>query len=322
MKHQLRTVRYLFSGIAIILTLILLGCNPAQVVPVPSPSPVLATPPRASADAVRVGILGIRSAVAVTGQYGALTTYLSETVDRPFTLIPLNQEDQFTKVEQSNLEFVFSNPLAAVQIQRLYDTQFLATISRPQTGTKFSGLIVVNAESDIETLDDLRGKRGACVAFQTAAGGCNFQIFHLRQHGLDPYTDFSSFTETGSQDNIVLAILNNTVDVGFIRTGQLERMVDEGLVADMDEIRILDRIEDDYFYPHTTRLYPEWPFAALTNTDPELVEAVKTALLNIPPDHPALQTARANGFITPEDYTPIDELIEDLKLRGWDAKPD
>ena len=46
-----------------------------------------------AADAVRVGILGIRSAVAVTGQYGALVDYLSQTVGRPFTLIPLNQED-------------------------------------------------------------------------------------------------------------------------------------------------------------------------------------------------------------------------------------
>jgi ABC-type phosphate/phosphonate transport system substrate-binding protein len=312
---------YFLTSLMLLAILLLAGCNPSQAGISPSPVQTAATRVPVSADAVRVGILGIRSAVAVTGQYGPLVTYLAESVGRPFTLVPLDQEDQFTRVEQNNLEFVFSNPLAGVQLRRLYHTQFLATLSHPETGTEFGGLIIAKADSDIQTINDLKGKRGACVAFQTAAAGCTFQILHLRQHGINPFTDFSSFVETGSQDNIVLAVLNGTVDVGFIRTGQLEKMVSEGFITSLEEVKILDQADDDFFYPHTTQLYPEWPFAALPGTDPELAAAVQTALLNIPADHPAMAAAGANGFVPPLDYTPVDNLIETLQLRSWDAKP-
>lgn len=270
-------------------------------------------------NAVRVGVLAIRSAVAAQAQYGPILAYLEKTLGRPFAFVPVTQEDQFTQVEQGNLDFTFNNPLAAVQLRRLYGTQFLATISYINTGPEFGGLIIVRKDSGITTLEDLRGKRGACVAFATAAAGCNFQVYHLFERGIDPYTDFSSFTEIASQDNIVLSVLNGTIDVGFIRTGQLERMVADGTLLNLDEITILDQAQDNYFYAHTTALYPEWPFAALSTTDPALAEAVRQALLAIPADDPAMVNLNAVGFVGDVDYSSMDTLIETLRLRSWDA---
>ena len=251
-------------------------------------------------------------------RYAPLLAYLTETVGRPFELVPVSQEGQFTEVAAGELEFITHNPLAAVQIQRLYNTMFLVTHHRPQTGAKFSGLIVVRQNSDIQTLEDLRGKRVACVAFQTAAAGCTFQIFHLLQKGIDPFTDFGSFVENKSQDNIVFAVLNDTIDAGFIRTGQLEKMVEKGLINSTSEVRILDPKADNFPFVHTTDLYPEWPIAALEGTDASLAEAVETALLNIPDDHPALVSLKADKFIPAVDYTKLDNLIQALKLRSWD----
>ena len=70
-------------------------------------------------------------------------------VCRPFELVTLSQESQFTQVEAGNLDFTTNNPLAAVQIRRLYDTEFLVTHSRPKTGILFSALIVVKQNSNI-----------------------------------------------------------------------------------------------------------------------------------------------------------------------------
>lgn len=268
---------------------------------------------------VKLGVLAIDSAVSVNERYGPLMQYLTATVGRPFELVILSQESQFTQVEQGKVDFTTNNPLAAVQIRRLHNTEFLVTHTRPKTGAEFSGLIVVDRDSNIYELADLKGKRGVCVAFQTAAAGCTFQIHHLQQNGIDPYTDFESFGENKSQDNIVLAVLNDTVDVGFIRTGQLEKMVDKGLIRDLDEVRILDPQDDDFFYTHTTDLYPEWPVAALPNTDPELTAQVQAALLAIPQDHPALIALRAEGFVEAVDYSKLDALIESLQLKSWDA---
>ena len=273
----------------------------------------------ATGEPIKLGVLSIDSAVSVNERYGPLMRYLSEVVNRPFEIVIASQESQFTQVKEGKVDFITHNPLAAVQIQRLYNTEFLVTHVRPKTGSEFSGLIVVDRDSDIYELEDLKGKRGACVAFQSGAAGCTFQIYHLQQYDIDPYTDFESFVENKSQDNIVLAVLNDRVDVGFIRTGQLEKMVDKGLISSLDEVRILDLQDDDFFYPHTTDLYPEWPVAALPATDPELVEQVRAALLAIPDDHPALKALRAEGFVEAVDYSKLDALIEALKLKSWDA---
>ncbi|MEO0804333.1 MAG: phosphate/phosphite/phosphonate ABC transporter substrate-binding protein [Cyanobacteria bacterium J06642_2] len=271
-------------------------------------------------DSVRFGVLAIDSAVSVNERYSPLLSYLSESVGKRFELIVLSQESQFHQVAAGELDFTSNNPLAAVQLQRLYDTDFLVTHERQNVGTEFSGLIVTSAESNIDSIGNLKNKSAACVAFQTAAAGCTFQIYHLLQNGFDPFTDFSSFVENRSQDNIVLAVLNGSIDVGFIRTGQLEKMEQKGLIASVDELRIIDRAQDDFFFPHTTALYPEWPVAALPNTDSQLVEQVREALLTMPEDHPALSSLKTTGFVPAVDYGNIEDLIEALKLRSWDAR--
>jgi two-component system, LuxR family, sensor histidine kinase TtrS len=271
-------------------------------------------------DAIKLGILSIDSAVSVNERYSPLVDYLESVTDYDFTLVSLTQETQFSKTAESSIDFISANPLAAVQIRRLYNTEFLVTHSNAKTGTEFSGLIVVDADSEIKSLEDLRGKRGACVNFQTAAAGCVFQVFHLLEKGIDPYKDFASFVENKSQDNIVLGVLNGTLDFGFIRTGQLENMESKNLIESKDELRVLEPMDDDFFYEHTTKLYPEWPVAALTHVDPQTKLAVKQALLDIPPDHPALKAIGINSFVPAVDYAALDELVVTLKLKSWDVE--
>jgi ABC-type phosphate/phosphonate transport system substrate-binding protein len=271
-------------------------------------------------DAVRVGILVIDSAVSVQERYSPLMNYLSEVTGKPFTIVPLSQDVQFASVATGKLDFILSNPIAAVQSQRLYDTQFLATLSNPQTGSYMSGLIITQRDSNIQNLSDLRGKQVACVDFETAAAGCMFQSHQLLEQGIDPFTDFESFIEIPSQDNIVLAVLNGTIDAGFIRTGLLEKMVQEGLLNDLNEIRILAPQRDGFEFVHTTLLYPEWSFAATRNADPQLVNQVAKALLDLPQGHPALAAAKLDGFVEPVDYSTVDRLIEAMRLPSWDVQ--
>ncbi|MEM6255361.1 MAG: phosphate/phosphite/phosphonate ABC transporter substrate-binding protein [Cyanobacteria bacterium P01_D01_bin.156] len=274
----------------------------------------------ATGDPVYFGVLAIDSAVSVTERYRAFMDYLSQELGRPVELVILSQEDQFTKVAEGEIDFITSNPLASVQVQRLHNTEFLVTQNRPKTGTQFGGLIIVNRDSDIIDVADLKDKRAACVNFQTAAAGCTFQIYHLLQQDFDPHQDFSSFIENKSQDNIVLAVLNGVIDVGFIRTGQLEKMVTKGMLSSTDELRIIDIAEDGFQYPHTTDLYPEWSVASAPGTDATLVQQMRSALLSLPEDHPALAKMKTAGFVEPVDYGQLNQLIETLKLKTWDVQ--
>lgn len=321
MYSLLGEIKGLYMKSCLIIALIslwIVGCSPIDV-PEDTPEALATIRVQPTGDAVRVGVLAIRSAEAANAQYGGIIAYLEQELERPFVLIPLTQETQFSLVESGELDFIFNNPLAAVQLQRLYNTDFLATLSRVNTGTFFSALIIVRANSEIQTLEDLRDVNGTCVDHVTAAAGCIFQVFHLIENGIDPYSEFATFTETPSQDNIVLGILNGTYDVGFIRTGQLERMHAEGTLLTLDNIRILHQAESDFYYPHTTALYPEWPFAALEMTDSELVSAVQEALLELPETHPSLVEIGADGFVSAVDYSQLNDLIETLQLISWDV---
>ena len=316
---------FFFSGI-IIITSQLTGCTSQS----PTDTPVIResapnivnnsnNESKENVSPFKVGILAIDSAVSVNERYASLIDYLEAKTGYDFELVSLTQESQFTQVAEKSIDFTSTNPLSAVQVQRLYDTKFLVTHSRPQTKTQFSGLIIVNADSNLNILEDLRGKKGACVNFQTAAAGCTFQIYHLLQQGIDPDRDFSSFVENKSQDNITLGVLNGSLDFGFIRTGQLEKMEKKGLISSKKQLRILEPIDDGFFYEHTTALYPEWPIAALTHVSPEAFDEVENALLSIPENHSALKAIGIEKFVPPVDYSSLENLIETLQLKTWDV---
>ncbi|MEM1369704.1 MAG: PhnD/SsuA/transferrin family substrate-binding protein, partial [Cyanobacteria bacterium P01_H01_bin.15] len=85
-------------------------------------------------------------------------------------------------------------------------------------------------------------------------------------------------------------------------------------------LKVITPKDDEFFFAHTTALYPEWPVAALSSTDPTLTEQVKNALLQIPDSHPALKSANLKGFLPPENYESIHNLIETLQLKSWDVQ--
>jgi phosphate/phosphite/phosphonate ABC transporter binding protein len=293
--------------------------NLEQVKAVPT-----ATSETLSADAysqpvIRFGVLSSDSAISVNNRYRPLLDYLESKMGRRFELITLNQDSQFDAVKRQQLDFITNNPIAAVQLRRLYDIQFLVTTRRPEVGTQFGGVIIVRADSGIETIEDLRGKQMVCVDAQTAAGGCVFQIDYLRRQEFDLSNELSQIIEINSQDNIVLAVLNGSVDVGFVRTGQLEKMLREQTITSLDWVNVFQAVDDDFPLAHTTALYPEWPIAALAETDPQLVTQVRQILLEIPPNHAALKAANFSGFVPAVDYQLVDDLIEPLKLKTWDT---
>jgi two-component system, LuxR family, sensor histidine kinase TtrS len=289
------------------------GASPTTVPPSPMPTQL-------SGEPVRFGVLANRSAVAVTQEWSPLLAHLSQVMGRPFQLLPLKPEEILPAIEQHKLDVVASNSVQSVQAQRFYGAQLLASFSYPKTGPYFAGLILVRRDSSIQQLADLKGKRLAIFSRTGTAAAYAFQTYHLVQHGMDPEAIFSSVSEVGSQDNVVLALLNRTADVGYVRTGQLEKMLKDGLITSLDDLRILDRADDFYPYPHTTVLYPEWFVFSTAKTDTALAAQLQKTLLELPQGHEAMAAVGLDKFVPPVDTTAITTLITTLKLPGWDMQ--
>jgi len=113
---------------------------------------------------------------------------------------------------------------------------------------------------------------------------------------------------------VVTAVLAGQADVGIVRTGVLEDMVQKGKL-DMSLVRVLNR-QPESLFPQalSSRLYPEWPFAAMPQTDSQLVKKVTLTLLGLPPTSKAAQAGGYSGFSPPANYAGVEELMRRLKV--------
>ncbi len=116
---------------------------------------------------------------------------------------------------------------------------------------------------------------------------------------------------------MVFAVKEGRADIGTVSTGILERLAEKGEINLADFI-ILGRKTDGFIYPHSTRLYPEWPLAKLAATTDELARKVAVALMTMPEKHSAALAGGYVGWIPPLRYLAVVTLMKDLRVRPYE----
>jgi ABC-type phosphate/phosphonate transport system substrate-binding protein len=87
----------------------------------------------------------------------------------------------------------------------------------------------------------------------------------------------------------VKAVLDGTVEVGFVRSGQIERTIDPstGQLVDPDKLKALDPhiliMDNGELFPflHSTPSFPEFTVYARPNIDRVVAQEVQSALLSL-----------------------------------------
>ena len=262
----------------------------------------------------KIGVLAKRGAPKTMKKWVATATYLSHQTGEKCSIIPL----QFTAIEPAvasrKIDFLLANPSFYVEMEKKYNAQAIATMVNSSGGqaiNNFGGVIFVRKDSPIKTLADIKGKNYMCVK-HSSLGGAHMAKRLLLEHNIDPDKDTATYLEGGKHDNVVLAVKNGSVDVGTVRSDTLERMQNEGKIR-ISDFRILNQIKDDFPFAHSTRLYPEWPMAALANTNKNLANKVTTALQAMLPDTQAAKSAHIAGWTTPADYSPVSDCLRAIK---------
>ncbi len=272
----------------------------------------------------RIGVLANRGYEICLEEWQPTAEYLSEQL-HPFRFViePLGFDEIHEAVLQADIDFIATNPSYYAFFEYNGQAHRISTLLMPsQEGPQalFGGVIfTTRIRNDIETIQDLKGKRFAAVDSQSL-GGWHAGLRVLLDYGLRPERDFSEPLFTGTHDKVVQAVLDGSVDAGTVRSSQLERMAAEQMI-DLQEIKILNNQETNFpNYPFflSTKLYPEWPIAALSSTDPNLSKKVTVALLSMPQNHAAAQAIRGAGWTIPQDYTEVHGLLKDLRLPPYE----
>lgn len=273
---------------------------------------------------VFVGVLANRGPEIAHMEWDPTADYLTEHLAPfHFTIIPLDFQEITPAVQNRNVSFIVANPSVYTALEYHGLAQRIATLQVPGDPDPlpvFGGVIFTRSDrTDIQTLEDLKGKRFSAVD-STSLGGWHAAFLELKEGGIDPERDFAELNFTGTHDAAVLAVLSGYADAGTARSTQLERMAKEGRI-DLAGIRVINDQSSAFpFYPYriSTRMYPEWPFAAVSGTDLTLSKDVSVALLMMDEDDPAAQAVRGAGWAIPQDHSTVHELLRALQLPPYE----
>ncbi|MGZ8222980.1 MAG: EAL domain-containing protein [Methylobacter sp.] len=282
--------------------------------------------PAYGAEPVRIGVLAFRSKEQTLAQWQPLAVVLKQAMpERDFLVEALSFSELNIAVASRQLDFVLTNPGHYVLLNRRSGLSApLATLAIDDGGqpvTVFGGVIFSRAEqSGINTLSDIKGKTIA-VTSTDSSGGYQMEAYELKQAGIRLPEDAKLIITGMPHDNVVEAVLAGRADVGFVRSGVLESMVREGKL-DLAQLKIFNRQQLSGFPDQvSTPLYPEWPIASLPHTDENLARHVAAVLFLLEENTAVTRAIGIHGFAVPANYTPVADLLKELRLPPFDTVP-
>ena len=276
------------------------------------------------AETLTVGILSFRPKAETREHWQPLMDYLSLAVPgKHFELQALSYSELNEAIARKEVDFVFTNPAHYVELRhRVNLSGALATAIETENGyslSEFGGTIFsLKERGDINSLQDVADKRIA-LPDTSSLGGYQMQVFELVKAGM-PLPEPSHLLVTDTpHDEVVHAVLSGKADVGFVRAGVIEHMVEEGRLA-AGRLKVLHRQDlQDFPFASSTRLYPEWPFIVMPQVDAHISRRVASALLAIEPGSHLVKNVGLLGFAVPADYSPVEELMRELRVPPFDT---
>ncbi|TRW96092.1 EAL domain-containing protein [Candidatus Methylobacter oryzae] len=278
------------------------------------------------AEPVKIGVLAFRPKPQTLAQWQPLVSVLKQAMpERDFEIEVLTFPELDMAVASRQLDFVLTNPGHYVLLARRSGLSApLATLAVNDNGrpnTAFGGVIFSRAQqADINTLGDIDGKTIA-VTSTDSLGGYQMQAYELQQAGVRLPQDAKLVITGMPHDNVVEAVLTGRADVGFVRTGVLESMARESKL-DITQLKVLNSQNLPGFPALvSTQLYPEWPIASLPHIDDGLAKHVAAILFLLDENTAVTRAMDIYGFSVPADYTPVADLLKELRLPPFDSGP-
>lgn len=268
------------------------------------------------ADEVRLGVQAPRGALHTLKRWDNTRKYLESQTGIKVKLVPLKPSVSVNAVKNNQVDMLLLNPVLTAAIIENYKYKPVLTLSL-KSGPKFGGVIFAHKDSGIKTAADLKGKNVMAYKFRSSAAGYVFQVKHMQDKGIDSHKDFKSFRQAKKQDDIVFAVKNKLVDAGFVKTGLLEGMAKEGRI-NINDFIIVDKVDDDYLYLHSTKLYPAWTVSHKPDMQQAQVDKIKQALKKLDATHVASKSGKYSGFVDAISLSDLNETLKALKLPPFD----
>ncbi len=255
----------------------------------------------------KIGFMNCNSRQETMERFLPLTRYLSDKVGVEFVAVPVDTHEFESRFKTGEFALTHTNSLLYVVLRERYGIELLATEKRGQFGSRTAGAIIARKGSGITHISDLRGKR---MAFgpMLAPTGYLAEYDLLLNAGINPESDLGFYSiPTGSNkhEKVIYGVLFGQYDAAAAPVLDLEVMTREGKIS-----------PDDFTVIAQGPLIPYCTFAAPKGTNPEIVNKVRKALLDLKPSDTAevdgervkvMKSSWIDGYelLPDSDYEPI-----------------
>lgn len=277
-------------------------------------------PAATAADEVRIAVLAFQGSEKAAQDFEPTIAHLERSLPgHRFTMVPLDLAGITRAVEGGAVAFVVTNPGDYVDLEQRFGVTRIATLeSRDHaapTDTIGSAVVALDRPGRPQRLADLAGRRLAVVSTQ-AFGGWRVVWREMDDVGLAP-KDLAELVESGFPMETVLGELRRgRADAGVLRACVLEEAIAAGRVREGEFAVVGERPTPGFPCRLSSRLYPDWPFARLAATSPDLAKAVTASLLSMAP-------VDGRAWTAPQDYTSVHALFRQLEIGPYEnlARP-
>ena len=252
---------------------------------------------------LRVGLIPNQAPDRIRAQYQPFQQYLSQRLGVPVELfVATDYAGVVEALASDRLDVAYFGGVTYVQAEQRASLYPIVTEVDRETGTtKYYSAIIVPADSPVQTVAELRGRRFAFGDIGSTSGSLYPRIM-LDRVGIGNFSNPRQFVYTGGHDATVLAVANKTVDAGGVERRIMNRLFESG-GADPNSVRIIEQ-----------ELVEGYPWCVRAALDPALVERITDAFLTID-DPELLRLMRAERFarVSAADY---DEIRQEAARLG------
>ncbi|HEV8485577.1 MAG TPA: putative selenate ABC transporter substrate-binding protein [Blastocatellia bacterium] len=219
-----------------------------------------------------------------------LVTYLEKEVDAKIDLtVPTNYAAVVEAIANDQVDIAYLGGFTYVQASKRSGVVPLVQRERDRN---FHSLFITHAESGINSLSDLKGRRFAFGDVNSTSGHLMPEYF-MREAHVDPEV-ISNAIYSGGHDATALAVANKKVDAGALDETVYQKMVADGK---------LDAKQVTVFY--TTPPFFDYVWVARKTLDPSIAESFSSAMLKLQANNVSqkaiLDLLNATSYVKAED---------------------
>ncbi len=233
--------------------------------------------------------------------YQPLMDYLSEQTPYRFVLkLSTSYQETVKQLVEGKVAAAFLGSFIYAKTRRKYGIKCILKPLNENFKPFFHSVLITRSKSLIYSFEDLKGKKLALPSDQSFSGNW-LPLYELKKYGLS-VQDLDSLHHFAHHHTVVYQVLKGNFDAGVVKDRVAKEYLDRG-------IRIFG-----YSDP-----IPGSPIVVPRNYNPEVVDAIRSALLKIDVHQPKYQKLVKNwdkefayGFTeaSDSDYQSIQEILK------------